>query len=258
MRMTFVRTLAVSGFLAFASEVNVLTVFGQQSPAASAVPTVTPDLERRMSQLEFVETTTIDSLRSSNEYNRFLISVVSGLIALLVVTQSVVQGFTIFRQTRREQERDDRQARRDTERDGTDRLATEQVSAILNVVEKTLESRFIAEEKARQEADRAKGELQNVLTRFTALEQFYQTFQTTIRHARQSLEERASGLALIPRHAFKHRPTELKGFAEQFDSFLLAAASSRGVGSSIEALERQSRAGDMTITCSTARPDPLV
>ena len=193
--------------------------------AASANQVV--DLERRVNKLEVAQGQTIESLKSNYDHSKFLIQMIGGLIAILVT----IQGFTTFFQVRRErqrydyqkereQDRDSRQAKREDQRDVADQAGIDQVSKIMNVVERTLESRLSAEKEARDEAKKAHGELQNVLDEIKDLKLFYENFQSTILKARKDLSETASKWAKeISRHDFRRMVKDLNDFAHQFDKF---------------------------------------
>lgn len=181
--------------------IGTMRLAARQSTPTSSAPASTSDLERRIYQLEVAQTQTVESLKSSNEHNKFLIQMI-GIIFMVLVT---IQGVTTFFQVRREKQRYD--------------LQSEQVSKIMNVVHQTLESRLTAEEEARERANKAQDELQRVHSRFISLERFYRNFQTTIKIAREAIEETASRLANTSRHDFRQMTSELNSFAEQFERF---------------------------------------
>lgn len=181
--------------------IGTMRLAARQSTPTSSAPASTSDLERRIYQLEVAQTQTVESLKSSNEHNKFLIQMI-GIIFMVLVT---IQGVTTFFQVRREKQRYD--------------LQSEQVSKIMNVVHQTLESRLTAEEEARERANKAQDDLQKVHSRFTSLERFYRNFQTTIKIAREAIEETASRLAHTSRHDFRQMTSELNSFAEQFERF---------------------------------------
>src|SRR4051812_45243695 len=85
-----------------------------QAPTSPISPT---DIERRILELELAQKHTIESLKSSHEYNKFLIQMIGGFIGVLVA----IQGISAVFQVRRERERDKRQMRREEEGDKADR-----------------------------------------------------------------------------------------------------------------------------------------
>lgn len=219
MKLGLILTISGLCWFFFVLTSDIHHVSAQQSISSQATPNpspLTPELEQRIYRLEVTQTQNIELLRSSNDYNQFLIQVVGGLIALLVA----IQGFATVSQARREKERDDRRARRDEERDRADRTGVEQVARIMNVVQQTLASRLDAEKQAREEAAKAHQQLEEVLKHIAALEDFYNNFQSAILRARQAIEDSASRWAReVSRHDFKRMTIELNDFAQQFDKF---------------------------------------
>jgi tetratricopeptide (TPR) repeat protein len=218
MKQRFIPTIAVLACLIVALMTGAPSISAQQpTPAPSApVPSPTPNLEHRIDQLEIAQSQTIASLKSSNDYNQFLITVIGGLIALLVA----IQGFTTAVQLRREGKRDKREAGREDKRDLTELAGVEQVSKIMAVVQQTLEGRRLAEEKAREEAAKAQEQLEKVLGEVKAIDRFFKNFQTNIQKTREALEETASRWAReVARHDFRRMTDELNDFARRFDQF---------------------------------------
>jgi tetratricopeptide (TPR) repeat protein len=247
--------LVALSLAATAAAVQVSAQQSTQTPPPIFTPTPSPDWEKRIYQLEVEQEKNIGSLKSINEQNRFIITGVGAIIAVLVA----IQGFATASHLRREQtsfekvsgimdavqqtlqrrleEEQNRkidqvsnimdvvertlESRLEVEEQAHEasRAGVEQVSKIMEVVQRTLESRLDAEKQAREEARQAQVQLQTVLDRFTSLERFYKNFQMTIKNARRAIEESASRLAQVPRHGFKERVNELSSFAQQFDTF---------------------------------------
>ncbi len=212
---TLIKVLFLSGAIALlvAFFVSVQPVIHAQQPATTSIaPTVmpltpTPDIERRLYQVEITQSQTVDSLKSANDYNRFLFSVTGAIIALLVG----IQGFATFTQSSRE-----------GKRDLVERAGVKQVSDVLTVVQQTLESRLAAEEDARKKAKEAEEKLADVAKKFDRLDIFYKNFQSNIKKLRNELESDALQWAsTIPRHGFKEQADKLNDFANRFDRFKL-------------------------------------
>jgi tetratricopeptide (TPR) repeat protein len=62
-------------------------------------------------------------------------------------------------------------------------------------------------------------ERRQALKQVKSLEQFGQTFQKNRNSLREEIESRASQLAQVSRHDFRHKTSELISFAQQFDTF---------------------------------------
>lgn len=176
-----------------------------ETPIASATPVTSSDLERRLYQVEVTQSQTIEALKSTNDFNRFLFTVTGGIVGLLVG----IQSFATITQIRRE-----------GKRDLAESAGVKQVSDILQVVEQSLQSRLAAEEEARKKAIEAEGKLAEVEKKYERLDVFYQNFQSNIRKLRNGLESDALQWAsTIPRHGFKGFADKLDEFAIRFDRF---------------------------------------
>lgn len=205
---------AIILFVSFFVLAHPVIIYAQQLTATPITPTVipstptpTPELERRLYQIEITQSLTIDSLKSSNDYNRFLFSVTGAIIALLVG----IQSFATLTQLRRE-----------GKRDLAESAGVKQVSDILEVVELSLKSRLAAEEEARNKAIEAEGKLAEITKKYDRLDIFYQNFQSNIKKLRNELESNAYQWASnIPRHGFKELADKLNDFAIRFDRFKL-------------------------------------
>jgi len=208
-------------FFCFVVAIAVLaTPIHAQSPTPTTpIPlsiTPTPDLENRLLQVEIEQVRTIELLKSSNDYNQFLIQVTGGIIALLVA----IQGFTTAVQLRREGRRDEHQRRREEKQDLVEVTGVEQVSKIMAVVQQTLESRLATEQLARTVAKDAQEQLEKVQKEVKIFERFYENFQTNIQKTRKVLDETASQWASkVMRHDFRKMADELNDFARRFDQF---------------------------------------
>ncbi|WKZ47696.1 MAG: hypothetical protein QY306_17980 [Anaerolineales bacterium] len=174
-------------------------------PITSPTPELSSNLERRLYQIEIAQSQTIESLKSTNDYNRFLFSVTGAIIALLVG----IQSFATLTQIKRE-----------GKRDFAESAGVKQVSDILQVVEQSLQSRLAAEEEARKKAIEAEGKLAEVEKKYERLDIFYRNFQSNIRKLRNELESDALLWAgTVPRHGFKGLADKLNDFANRFDRF---------------------------------------
>jgi tetratricopeptide (TPR) repeat protein len=148
MKQRIIATVATLAVLFFVATIGAAPISAQeQTPIPDVpVPTPTPDLDQRVGHLEEAQTQTVESLKQINEQNRFITTVITGIIAVLVAVQSLATGIQLHREGRR----DDRQADREKERDRLDLKAAEQVSNIMNVVQQTLASRLASEEQMQQ------------------------------------------------------------------------------------------------------------
>jgi hypothetical protein len=211
-KLITVITLLLLAFIFFLSQ--PMATYAQQpatTPTTSAIdsltPTPLPDLERRLYELEIEQSQTIDSLKSTNDYNRFIFSVTGAIIALLVG----IQSFATLTQLKRE-----------GKRDLAESAGVKQVSDILRVVEQSLQSRLAAEEEARKKAIEAEGRLAEVAKKFERLDIFYQNFQSNIRKLRNEIERDALQWAsTVPRHGFRGLADKLNDFANRFDRFIV-------------------------------------
>jgi tetratricopeptide (TPR) repeat protein len=95
----------------------------------------------------------------------------------------------------------------------------EQVYEVMEVIQRTLQSRLDAEVMERKRAIEAESRLQQVLDQVEVLEQFYRGFQKTIERSRETIEDRASEFAQTSRHDFKRKTHDLNSFVRQFDTF---------------------------------------
>jgi tetratricopeptide (TPR) repeat protein len=201
--------IALVLFVAFFSVPIRITAAAAQQPASTGAASSDTDLERRVYQLETAQKQTIESLRSSNDFNRFLIQMIGAIVALLVVTQTVIQGFAMRRQAQREREWDQ-----------ANHQSVEQVSKVMDVVERTMSSRLDAEKEARREAGKTRLELEGLLKQIGALNQFYMNYQKTIENARNAIEGQAyKWTTEVSRHDFRLMGNELSTFAQQYDKF---------------------------------------
>lgn len=209
----------------------------KSSPTPDLDPTRIAELEKKVFQLETIQTQQMASLKDSNEQYRSLLTLMSAFIGILALAGGIFQVFvTVFqfrrdnkqeaiqaerekREKEREQAQQALQAGREQERDQVQHKGIQQVSEIMKVVKDTFESRLDAEKEARLEAKSAHEELEKVLAEVRFLDQFFKNFQANIKSARQSIEDTASQLALTPRHDLRPVANELDNFAKQFDSF---------------------------------------
>jgi tetratricopeptide (TPR) repeat protein len=98
-------------------------------------------------------------------------------------------------------------------------MSTGQVSQIMDVVQKTLETHLETEKRAQKQVEDAQERLETSLKQFAPLQHFFQSFQNTIKSSRETIEKRASDLAQTSRHDFRGMASALNDFAQQFDQF---------------------------------------
>jgi hypothetical protein len=160
MKQRIIATVATLAVLFFVATIGAEPISAQaQTPIPGMpVPTPTPDIEGRVNQPEVVQTHTIESLRSSNDTYRSVVTVFRMLIGLLVAIQGAVSYGHMHRES---------------ERDQVDRIGVEQVSNVMNVVQQTLQSRLTAEKQARKEARKAQRRLRKVLV---TIQMIYEPF----------------------------------------------------------------------------------
>jgi tetratricopeptide (TPR) repeat protein len=94
-----------------------------------------------------------------------------------------------------------------------------QVSEVMAVVKDILQTRLDAEVAARQEADKAKADMERLVERLNVINRRIDQQDAVIADARSSIEAKADALATTPRHLFRTRMKELTGLARQFDLF---------------------------------------
>lgn len=202
---------AISLPLVFASLLSLpLRATQQPDQAPKTIVSMPPqELEQRLYKLETTQAQTIEALKASNDQYRWLITGVTALLTLIVFIQTALQIRSMSHQARREKEKDK-----------DDQAGAEQVSGIMTVVQQTLANRLDAEKEWRGAAKKTKDELDNVLAHVKSLEQFYQNFQTTIKTARLTIEEKASRWASeVSRHDFRQMTNELNEFRHQAERF---------------------------------------
>jgi len=220
-----ITAISITVFLLYAVTIGIALSFAQQSTQAPTALTTSPipnfdqkisDLQQKTLKLEVTQTQLIESLRSSNEQSKYLLSAFGAFIGLLVA----IQGLATFAHLRRERKRDEWQTLRENKRDGIENTGIKQVSEIMGVVKDTIESRLDAEKEARAEAQRAHEQLEKVLGQIKSLGQFFEKYQTNIQKARLTIENTASQWAQsVSRHDFRRMINELNRFAGQFDTF---------------------------------------
>ena len=171
-------------------------------------------LERRVSQLELKQTHTIESLKSSNDNNRFLITIIGSLIAIIVA----IQGISTYVHFRREGNREKREGEREKTRDLVENAGVTQISKIMGVVYETLEGRLIAEKKAREEAAQAQKELDSLHAEVQIIDRFFKKYQSNTQKKREAIIEKALSLvSKLSRHDFRKKTSELNEFASQLE-----------------------------------------
>jgi tetratricopeptide (TPR) repeat protein len=100
-----------------------------------------------------------------------------------------------------------------------EQAGTDQVRAIFSVVRDTLDTRLVAEKEALDRARKAERKYANMQSKFSALEQFVDRFQTTIATARKAIEVAGKDLSAYGRHDFRGRVRLLGTFADKYDHF---------------------------------------
>ncbi|MCC6569041.1 MAG: hypothetical protein IT315_07375 [Anaerolineales bacterium] len=173
------------------------------------------ELERRVKLLESEQERQIKTLQESNNQYEFLLNSLVGFLAFIITAGGILQ----FLQFRREGKRDETQMARERDQDNIQDRSAQQVSSIMDVVRNTLQSRLDAEIQAREEASKAREDLNAVRKEVEAAGIFFKNFQTTIQSARNVIEENAVRLAQTPRHEFRPISSSLASFAQQFDNF---------------------------------------
>jgi tetratricopeptide (TPR) repeat protein len=207
----------IGGAILSASAQQTATIFTPSpTPTETPVTTAGRDLESRIERLEIVQAETINSLTSINEHNRFLFSITGFIITILVG----IQSYATYIQLRREKDREERQARRDSALDQAQLDEATKVTGIMSVVQQTLESRLLAEQEEREKAQKLEEQLRDVANKFERLDNFYQSFQSNIRKLRTELEQEALQLARLGRHDFRGKSSELNDFTSSFDQFM--------------------------------------
>jgi tetratricopeptide (TPR) repeat protein len=148
MKQRLIATVATLVVLFFVATIGAAPISAQEETPIPDVPGPTPtsDLERRVYQIEAAQTQTIESLKQANEQNRFITTMIVGIITILVAVQGLATGVQLYREGRR----DDRQADREKKRDQLDLNAADQVSSIMSVVQQTLTSRLASEGQMQQ------------------------------------------------------------------------------------------------------------
>ena len=223
--LTVITTIST---LVFAGFIGVVLVSAQPSTPTPATPHGNPttnqdvrvaELENRLSRVETALSQQIGSLNESNEYYRSLLTWVSGFIALVALAGGTFQIFVTVTQLRRESARDSVQAEHEKQQSEVQNAGVHQVSAIMNVVKSTLESRLDAEKEARDKEKKTSEDLASVLKDVGSLGGFFKKFQTNIRNSRDAIETNDSKLAQTPRHGFRPMTNDLNIFAGQFDTF---------------------------------------
>lgn len=225
MKKNLITAISITVFLYFAVTIGFTLSFAQQSTQAPTTLTSAPianldqkisDLQQKTHKLEVTQTQLIESLRSSNDQSKYLLTAFGAFIGLLVT----IQGLATFAQLRHERKRDEWQTHREKKRDEIENAGVKQVSEIMGLVKDTIESRLDAEKQAREEAQRAHVELEKVLGGIKPLGEFLEKYQTNIKKARLTIENTASQWAQsVSRHDFRRMKNELNGFARQFDTF---------------------------------------
>ena len=193
-------------FLCIAIFVQTSPALSQSATSASPISSSTSiqDLERKLSELEFKQNETLEILKTSNKYNQFLITGMGAIVGFLVA----IQGVVAYRQSTRERELR-----------GFENTNIERVNKIMGVVQNTLQSRLDSEEQARQDAQDAQNQLNEVMTNIKSLQVFFDRYQTAIQSERERIEEQAANLAKKSRHDFRSAKDELGKFAQKFENF---------------------------------------
>lgn len=201
MKRRLTKAIVMSVFVLSALKVGTVQTLAQQPTPTPVIP----NLEGRIYQLEAMQTQTVRSLELMNAQNKSIITVIGAFAGVLILIQTAAT----FVQLRREGKRGE-----------VDSAGARQVSEVMNVVQKTLESRLDREEQERERAQKAEVGLENIRDQVGSLEQFRRAFQTIIEKTRRDIDERASQWAKdVYRHDFRGMANELNRFAQDFDSF---------------------------------------
>lgn len=227
----------------------IMQISAQQPVPVPNTPTATStsDLERRVYQLEVAQNQAIESLKSSNDTYKTLITAFTVLFAIMVGIQSAFSFLQWRRESKREslqaQQEEDRadqvsrvmavvqrtlqnrlaseysQAQRETGRELAELKGVDQVSKIMGLVEQTLQSRLAAEQKAREEATKAQSQLETIMNQISPLETFVRKFQDAAATKRKAIEDAALKLSQTSRQDFRAKTTELNNFVQKVEEF---------------------------------------
>jgi tetratricopeptide (TPR) repeat protein len=157
-------------------------------------------------------------LRASPEMREPILALLAGLLGVIIGLmlasrqKGIEQVYEVMEVIQRTL-----QSRLDAE--VMERKRAVQVYEVMEVIQRTLQSRLDAEVMERKRAIEAESRLQQVLDQVESLEQFYHNFQKTIKRSREAIEDRASQLVQTSRHDFKRQTDDLNSFVRQFDTF---------------------------------------
>jgi len=174
-----------------------------QVPTTTTLPSATDlgsrvaALEERMARLEATQTQHIAALDTTISQLKFVLGGLAGLLTLIVGVQALFQ----FGQSRMQH------------------AGVRQVSEVMDVVTKTLESRLTAEEEARKEKLALEQSISGIQSNLEALVQFRKSFDAIIVGQRREIEETAEELAQTSRHDFRLLGDRLRTFSRHFDTF---------------------------------------
>ena len=205
-----------------------LIMAGANSGSAQQLtPTPTPatpviegisDLEDRVFKLEEKQSQTIETLKLTNERNasifetiNVLFTITSGLLAALVLFQSVLTVFQQRRESKREEE--------EKKRDSAELIGVGKVNEIMGVVRDTFQSRLDAEKEERERREKAEERLASIDERIKNLDASSARQKANLEKKQQSIEDLALELSKVGRHNFKSKANQLEKFADNFDQF---------------------------------------
>lgn len=180
-------------------------VLARAAPITSDATAPDPQLERRVGKLEGDQVSIIEALKSTNQWNQFIITGIGAFIGLLVGVQAV--GTVIH--FRRDRAREERHATADA-------IAAADISKIMQVIEETLRRRLDSEKEARNEAAQARAESQETVDR---VDKFLAAYRATIQNERSAIEVEATRLAQHARQEFRAIADALGAFAQSFERF---------------------------------------
>lgn len=199
----------------------------QPTPTPSApVPVPTSDVQRTLSDIDRRITLLEEEQKQTINFIQNLLTVAGLIIAGMTIFQVTLTALQFRREGKRESDqviREEKwktlQVNREKEQDVTDRMGVDQVAKIMDVVQKTLESRLAEEEKATKRAAEAYGQIEEIRKVTGSLIDFYQKYRGTITKAREEIGDTALQLAQTGRQGFRSKINELNSFAAKVEKF---------------------------------------
>src|SRR6266516_377593 len=201
--------IAIAAGLQFVCPAGTATAASVSAQPTAPAPTTTTlpapvdlgsrvaTIEERITRLEATETQHVAALDSTIDQLRFVLGGLGILLTFIVGVQAIFQ----FRQSQ------------------VQHSGVRQISEVMDVVTKTLESRLTAEEEARKEKATLEESISGIERNMEGLVRFRDRFDGIIVSQRREIEENADELAQTSRHDFRLLVDRLRSFARQFDTF---------------------------------------